>query len=147
MYCTSRTTRLPHYTYHTDETPAGGRSKPGKEASHWRRACLSPPSRGVHCRPSARQHLATATTPRPNPSPQPLTPTPHPNFPPCPPILPAPAQVHYGTPAKLKSKGAAAPALTKMESTVVPHDASEDVHVPGEHEGQPDGWNVRAESP
>eukprot|EP00964_Phaeocystis_antarctica_P114352 scaffold78324_cov48-Phaeocystis_antarctica.AAC.1 len=28
-----------------------------------------------------------------------------------------------------------------MESTVVPHDASEDVHVPGEHEGQPDGWN------
>jgi len=29
-----------------------------------------------------------------------------------------------------------------MESTVVPHDASEDVHVPGEHEGQPDGWNV-----
>jgi hypothetical protein len=58
------------------------------------------------------------------------------------PASPLHRAVHYGTPAKLKSKGAAAPALTKMESTVVPHDAAEDIHVPGEHEGQPDGWNV-----
>ena len=52
------------YAYHIGETPAGGR-QPGRRASHWQRACLSPPSRGVHCRPSKRQHLP----PRPAPPP------------------------------------------------------------------------------
>ena len=55
----SRTTRPPHYAYHAGEAPAGGR----------RGSSLSPPSRGVHCRPSARQHLTLAPTPRPNASP------------------------------------------------------------------------------
>lgn len=81
------------------------------------------------------------------PLPQPLAPTPQPQLPGHPPNLSAPAQVHYGTPAKLKSKGAAAPALIKVESTVVPYDAAEDIHVPGVHERQPDGWNVSATPP
>ena len=131
----SRTTRPPHYAYHAGEAPAGGRcgSRGGGGI---------PPSRGVHCHPSARQHLTLAPTPRPNTSP----PQSRPNFPPLVPhhlILPAPAQVHYGDSAKRNSKDSAPPALIKVESAVVPSDAGEDVHVPGEHEGQPDGWNVR----
>ena len=95
----------------------------------------------MHCRPSARQHLTLAPTPCPNTSP----PQPRPNILHVPHhlILPAPAQVHYGGSAKLNSKDSAPPALIKVESAVVPSDAGEDVHVPGEHEGQPDGWNVR----
>lgn len=58
------------------------------------------------------------------------------------PASPLHRAVHYGGSAKLNSKDSAPPALIKVESAVVPSDAGEDVHVPGEHEGQPDGWNV-----
>lgn len=90
-----------------------------------------------------------APDPRPDTSPQHSPPRPRPTNP-TPPtrlILPASAQVHYGTPAKLKSEDSAPPALIKVESAVVPHDAGEDLHVPGENDEQPDGWNVRLAPP